>query len=79
MLLPQAMLMEAAIHWALAPPHASAFRVVQRKQKLHLRLLSAAFEERKHNPCKHPRPTPEQEREALEKEMAERACKAREG
>jgi hypothetical protein len=52
---------------------------VRRKQKFHLCLLSAALEERKCNPCWHPEPTPEQEREAREKEMTERASKAREG
>jgi hypothetical protein len=51
---------------------------VVRRQKFHLLVLSSELKERKHNPLWVPGPTPEQQKEAWQKELAERARKASE-
>jgi hypothetical protein len=51
---------------------------VVRRQKFHLLVLSSELKERKHNPLGVPGPTPEQQKEAWQKELAERALKASE-
>ncbi len=49
-----------------------------RKQNFHLLVVSNELKERKRNPLGAPGPTPEQQKEAWQKELAERARKARE-
>jgi hypothetical protein len=51
---------------------------VVRRQKFHLLVLSSELKERKHNPLGVPGPTPEQQTEAWQKELAEMARKASE-
>jgi hypothetical protein len=51
---------------------------VARRQKFHLLVLSSELKERKCNPLGVPGPTPEQQKEAWQKELAERARKASE-
>jgi hypothetical protein len=51
---------------------------VVRRQKFHLLVLSSELKERKHNPLGVPGPTPEQQKEAWQKELAERARQASE-
>jgi hypothetical protein len=51
---------------------------VVRRQKFHLLVLSSELKERKRNPLGVPWPTPEQQKEAWQKELADRARKASE-
>ncbi len=51
---------------------------VVRRQKFHLLMLSNELKERKRNPLGVPGPTPEQQKEAWQKELADRARKASE-
>jgi hypothetical protein len=48
---------------------------VVRRQKFHLLLLSSELKERKRNPLGVPGPTPEQQKEAWQKELAETCLK----
>jgi hypothetical protein len=51
---------------------------VVRRQKFHLLVLYSELKERKHNPLGVPGPTPEQQKEAWQKELEERVHKASE-